>query len=234
MPTRSDAVSLLEEWVESEALRRHMYAVEAESAEERATPSRPEATGLDGVSGQDFQEGGAGREGAGRPLGRITPSAALLTFALAGCEGAAPEGLLSVRDSAGVRITKSDVAGGGASTVCSLGEIPDVRLTSPGTGEWTLFDVEDVDRLEDGRLVVLNRGAGQLLMFGRDGEFLGSIGQWGEGPGEFVDPIEFDIIAGDSIIVWDWELGRFVLFRPDGSPGRTSGSSRRYQFLPVE
>ena len=29
MPTRSDAVALLEEWVESDALRRHMYAVEA-------------------------------------------------------------------------------------------------------------------------------------------------------------------------------------------------------------
>ena len=29
MPTRTDAVALLEEWVESEALRKHMYAVEA-------------------------------------------------------------------------------------------------------------------------------------------------------------------------------------------------------------
>ena len=29
MPTRSDAVALLEEWVESEALRKHMYGVEA-------------------------------------------------------------------------------------------------------------------------------------------------------------------------------------------------------------
>ena len=29
MPTRSDAVALLEEWVESKALRKHMYAVEA-------------------------------------------------------------------------------------------------------------------------------------------------------------------------------------------------------------
>ncbi len=29
MPSRSDAVALLEEWVESEALRKHMYAVEA-------------------------------------------------------------------------------------------------------------------------------------------------------------------------------------------------------------
>jgi predicted hydrolase (HD superfamily) len=29
MPDRADAVALLEEWVESEALRKHMYAVEA-------------------------------------------------------------------------------------------------------------------------------------------------------------------------------------------------------------
>ncbi len=29
MPTRSDAVALLNEWVESDALRKHMYAVEA-------------------------------------------------------------------------------------------------------------------------------------------------------------------------------------------------------------
>lgn len=29
MPSREDAVALLEEWVESEALRKHMYAVEA-------------------------------------------------------------------------------------------------------------------------------------------------------------------------------------------------------------
>ena len=29
MPTRSEAVSLLEEWVENDGLRRHMYAVEA-------------------------------------------------------------------------------------------------------------------------------------------------------------------------------------------------------------
>ena len=29
MPTRSDAVALMEEWVQSEALRRHMYGVEA-------------------------------------------------------------------------------------------------------------------------------------------------------------------------------------------------------------
>ena len=96
-----------------------------------------------------------------------------------------------------------------------------MRLASPASGEWTLFRIEDLDRMEDGRLVVLNRGSQELLVFGRDGEFLRSIGGRGEGPGEFMDPIELDFVAGDSIVVWDWELGRLVLFGPDGSHGRS-------------
>ena len=41
------------------------------------------------------------------------------------------------------------------------------------------------------------------------------------GPAEFMDPIELDVIGGDSIVVWDWALGRLVLFGPDGSHGRS-------------
>ncbi len=70
--------------------------------------------------------------------------------------------------------------------------------------------------MDDGRLVVVNRGSRELLVFGRDGEFLQSIGRRGEGPGEFKDPIEVDFVAGDSIIVWDWDLGRLALFGPGG------------------
>lgn len=84
-----------------------------------------------------------------------------------------------------------------------------------------LYEIEDLDRMEDGRLVVLNRGSQELFVFGRDGEFLQSIGQRGEGPGEFMDPIELDFVAGDSIIVWDWELGRLELFGPAGSHQRS-------------
>ena len=117
----------------------------------------------------------------------------------------------------------SAVSDRGASTVCSLAQTPDMRLASPASGEWTLFQIEDLDRMEDGRLVVLNRGSQELLVFGRDGEFLRSIGGRGEGPGEFMDPIELDFVAGDSIVVWDWELGRLVLF----GAGRVSREKRQ-------
>ena len=116
----------------------------------------------------------------------------------------------------GVRITTSDASEPDISTVCLLAEAPDVRVVSPTAGEWTLFQIEDLDRMDDGRLVVVNRGSRELLVFGRNGDFLQSIGRRGEGPGEFMDPIEIDFFAGDSIVVWDWGLGRLALFGPGG------------------
>ena len=108
------------------------------------------------------------------PLGFLRLAlAALLAFAFASSEGTVPDSVLSVRDSAGVRITTSAVSDGGASTVCSLAQTPDMRLASPASGEWTLFRIEDLDRMEDGRLVLVNRGSQELLMFGRDGSFSG-------------------------------------------------------------
>ena len=142
--------------------------------------------------------------------------ATILALALAIGESAVPQDVLDVTDSAGVRITTSDAVEPEAGTVCLLAEAPDVRVVSPTSGEWTLFQIEDLDRMDDGRLVVVNRGSRELLVFGRNGEFLQSIGRRGEGPGEFMDPIELAFVDGDSIIVWDWELGRLALFGPGG------------------
>lgn len=154
-------------------------------------------------------------------VGPIGCLAALLASALAGHDGAAAQSATTATDSAGVRITNTDAADRGADRVCSLAEAPDVRITSPVSGKWLLHQIEDLDRMDDGRLVVLNRSSHELLLFGRDGEFLQSIGRLGEGPGEFRDPIELDFVGGDSIVVWDWELGRLSLFGTDGSHGRS-------------
>ena len=151
----------------------------------------------------------------------VTVATATLTLLLACDPDSHPDPSTLATDSAGIRITTSDATDRDADAVCSLAEAPDTRVASPSSGEWTIFEVEDLDRLEDGRLVVLNGGSRELLMFSRDGEFLRSIGRVGEGPGEFMDPIELDVIGGDSVVVWDWELGRLVLFGPAGSHVRS-------------
>ncbi len=164
-----------------------------------------------------------GRRASRRPptVSRIGLLAALVALASAGSEAAALQSDFSVRDSAGIRITTSNAADRDDGAVCSLAEAPDTRVASPASGEWTLFRIEDLDRMEDGRLVLVNRGSEELLMFGRDGEFLRPVGRQGEGPGEFMDPVELDFFAGDSIVVWDWGSGRLEIFGQDGSQGRS-------------
>lgn len=152
---------------------------------------------------------------------RIAVPAAFVAAVSCGSEIATAQNTVSVQDSAGVTITTTEAADRGAGSVCSLAEAPATRVTSPASGEWSLYQVADLDRLDDGRLVVVNRSARQLLMFSRDGEFLRAIGRRGEGPGEFVDPVELGVMAGDSIVVWDWGSGRLALFGPDGSHGRS-------------
>lgn len=150
----------------------------------------------------------------------IAAATATIAFLLACSPDSQPAPATVSTDSAGIRITTTDATGRDAGAVCSLAEAPEIRVASPDTGEWTIYEVEDLDRMEDGRLVVVNRGSRQLLMFDRDGEFLRSVGREGEGPGEFVDPVELGFV-GDSIVVWDWGSGRLVLFGPDGSQGRS-------------
>lgn len=151
---------------------------------------------------------------------RFAAATAAITLLLACSPDAQPAPPTLTTDSAGTLITTTDATGRDAGAICSLAEAPETRIASPSSGEWTLFQVEDLDRMEDGHLVVVNRGSRQLLMFGRDGEFVRSVGREGEGPGEFVDPVELGFV-GDSIVVWDWGSGRLVLFGPDGSHGRS-------------
>lgn len=152
---------------------------------------------------------------------KVTAATAALALLLACNPDSQPDPTTLTTDSAGIRVTTTDAAGRDAGAVCSLADAPDTRVASPSSGEWTIYEVEDLDRQEDGRLVVVNRGSRELLMFSRDGEFLRAIGRRGEGPGEFVDPVELGVIAGDTLVVWDWGSGRLVLFGPDGSHGRT-------------
>jgi len=80
-----------------------------------------------------------------------------------------------------------------------------------------LMWVSDVERLDDGRLFVGNRGTDQLLLFDEEGRFVRAGGGPGEGPGEFSRVGEIFRCAGDTLVVEDTRRvhlfdgsGRFV------------------------
>ena len=126
------------------------------------------------------------------------------------------------QDSAGVTIVTSDLSMPEELPLCELGE-RSLRLGSVN-GDATnvvLYGIVAARELSDGRLAVLSRGSEEVLIFTQSGALDMTIGREGEGPGEFVDPIELIILRGDSIVVWDWQLNRISVFEASGSFVRT-------------
>lgn len=91
-----------------------------------------------------------------------------------------------------------------------------------GPPESQLYQVTDLTRLEDGRVVVASWGSSDLRVYGPDGAFIRAMGGEGEGPGEFRIPRYIDVIPPDTLITVDSRLGRAVVYRSDGTHIRTA------------
>lgn len=88
--------------------------------------------------------------------------------------------------------------------------------------------VRDAAQLTDGRVVVANGGlSSRLPMYSAQGEYLGSVGREGEGPGEFRWITKVETGPHDSLFVFDASLQRMTVFLPDGEVARTAS------FVPV-
>jgi len=69
----------------------------------------------------------------------------------------------------------------------------------------------------DGRRYIVDEGECRVVMVSPAGESTGSFGRRGEGPGEFLDPIDIEALPDGRLIVSDYGALRLTLFTPDGS-----------------
>ena len=143
-------------------------------------------------------------------------------LALLGCGAADAEpGGFVVRDSAAITLLESAEPAWSAEEAWRVGERPIVDIGSlDGPPEYQLYRVADAARLPDGRIVVANRGSGQLRLFDADGTFLRAIGKEGDGPGEFRGLSAVWPYRADSILAWDSRHIRLTVFGPAGEYGR--------------
>lgn len=149
----------------------------------------------------------------------------LLAVALAACGGgAAPEGDVTVRDSAGVRIVENREGRWGPGEAWTVAENPLLDIGAVGGAPEEQFgDVEGVVRLEGGPIVVADGAARELRFFTAAGEFLGRAGGEGGGPGEFGQLNGVHAYPGDSVAAWDARGQRVAIFGPDRGFGRETG-----------
>lgn len=128
---------------------------------------------------------------------------------------------VTVRDSAGVEVVANHAPGwdeGGAWTVARTPEIVigGYRDVIEVDSSHLVWKVGDVAPLSDGRVAVLSRGEKKVLLFESSGEFSRSVGRVGRGPGEFRNPDHLQVLAGDTLVVWDVSFGPVAWFAPSG------------------
>jgi len=123
----------------------------------------------------------------------------------------------TVRDSAGITIVESfePAWGEGEGWTLSPEPILDIGVVE-GDPEYLLSGVEDVARRPDGQVVVVNRRPLEIRVYDGEGRFLRSVGQEGEGPGEFLDIYGVILRPADETAVVSFPQ-RLTTFGPSGA-----------------
>ena len=79
---------------------------------------------------------------------------------------------------------------------------PEVKIGGyDGRPEYTLHEVIGATRLQDGRLVVANRGSSELKIFDASGLHVRNLGGPGQGPGELRGILRLQRLAADTLLV---------------------------------
>lgn len=145
--------------------------------------------------------------------GPSLPTVLLLPILQACAPADAPPAASAQRDSAGIAIVESFRPAWGDSAHWRVGPELLLDLAESGTGDaHNFYRVRNVTRLPDGGIAVVNRGSSEIRKFAADGTFVGSAGGYGEGPGEFSNVQQVELV-GDSLLVRD--VRRIALFGPD-------------------
>ena len=127
-----------------------------------------------------------------------------------------------VRDSAGIRIVENPRPPEGLRLGWRIGPEPAVSIgVFEGEDPYMLYGALDATRLPDGRIVVANRGTGELRVFDGDGHYLATWGREGEGPTDFASLVKVEKWPGDSIVAWYTGAMGMAVYDSAGKFGRT-------------
>ncbi len=148
-------------------------------------------------------------------------AALLLLCAIAACSDA-DSGLPLViqRDSAGIQIVEAMRPLWADSSLWRIDPEPLLDLTLTGSGPaHEFYRAGSMKQRPDGSLMLASRSSEEVRVFSATGEFLGSFGGTGDGPGEFRGLYMIEN-AGDTLLAMDSD-GRVAVVAPDLSVVRT-------------
>jgi len=136
---------------------------------------------------------------------------------LAGCSEEGVRGpTAEIVDSAGVRIVTYDLTDVAIPAFAGVGE-PELEIGGvDGESEYLLSRIIDLRTLDDGSIVIADGGGNDLRVYDPKGGHLRTLGQRGEGPGEFAAAPFIAGLAGDTLFAWDETSRRVTSFSGSG------------------
>ncbi len=148
-------------------------------------------------------------------------AASLLLSGIVACGGGdSGPPLILQRDSSGIEIVEAQRPLWDESSLWSIDPDPLVDLTVSGGGPaHEFFRVRGVWLRPDGSLVLADRASRQIRLYSSEGKLLGSLGGPGQGPGEFNDIQQIELVA-DTVFALDSD-GRVTVVNPDMELVRT-------------
>lgn len=138
------------------------------------------------------------------------------TLAVCACSPKeAPPQVTVVQDSAGISVVENRVEL--STDSCRVSAEPDVRIgEATGADEYQLYSVTDATVLSDGAIALLNRGSAEVRIYEPDGTFRLGFGREGEGPGEFRNLWQIEVLPGDTLVIGDYRPWRYQWFTTEG------------------
>lgn len=96
----------------------------------------------------------------------------------------------------------------------------DLTLGNDQDDHYLFFRVWDIQADTEGNIFVLDSGATRIQKYSKNGEYLGTIGRKGQGPGEFERPFILALDKDNNLYVG--EMSKIHTFDPEGKFVRTT------------
>ena len=139
-----------------------------------------------------------------------------LALLLGACSQQAPPETETVYiDSSSAQIVTSTPASSEAT--CTFSEEPVLVIGNNEEDDNQWFStIRGMGRLSDGSVAVVDRTSAEVRIFDASGRHLRSMGQRGEGPGEFTNPFIMWVTAGDTVWVGNYRPWSYNAFTAQG------------------
>ena len=145
--------------------------------------------------------------------GSLVVALALLIGACS--QQAPPETETGTIDSSSAQIVTSTPASTDATCIFSEEPVLVIGDNEEDDNQW-FSTIRGMGRLSDGSIAVVDHASAEVRIFDASGHHLRSMGQRGEGPGEFTNPFILWITTGDTLWVGNYRPWSYTVFTAQG------------------